>query len=205
MSDQRMPRLSPFVALKGTIEHIFGIGGQVRLRTVCVPAAGESYRVEELKVKVAPTLDRIDRAILRELQVDGRLPNNVLAERVGLSPSPCLRRVRLLEDAGIIKRYVALVDAAKVGLGMTIFARIRLVAQDAATTAGFIAAVETLPEVVECQLIAGDCDFVLRIVTADLEAYRKFQMNHLGQVKGVQSIKTEIPMQTVKLTSAIPL
>ena len=88
---------------------------------------------------------------------------------------------------------------------MTIFARIRLVAQDAATTAGFIAAVEKLPEVIECQLMAGDCDFVLRILTADLEAYREFQMTHLGQVKGVQSIKTEIPMQTVKLISAIPL
>jgi Lrp/AsnC family leucine-responsive transcriptional regulator len=154
---------------------------------------------------MVPSLDRIDRAILRELQSDGRLPNNVLAERVGLSPSPCLRRVRLLEEAGIIKRYVALVDAAKVGLGMTIFARISLVTQDEETTAGFIAVVEKLPEVIECQLMAGDCDFVLRIVTANLESYREFQMNHLGRVKGVQSIKTEIPMQTVKLTSAIPL
>lgn len=150
-------------------------------------------------------LDRTDRAILRELQRDGRLPNNVLAERVGLSASPCLRQVRLLEEAGIIRQYVALVDPAKIGLPMVIFARIWLTAQDEETTAGFIAAVEKLPEVIECQLMAGDCDFVLRIVTADLDAYRKFQMNDLGRIKGVQSIKTEIPMQTVKSTTEIPV
>jgi Lrp/AsnC family leucine-responsive transcriptional regulator len=151
------------------------------------------------------TLDRIDRAILRELQRDGRLPNNVLAERVGLSPSPCLRRVRLMEEAGIIKRYVAVVDAAEVGLGMTVFARVWLGAQDEETTAAFIAAIKELPEVIECHLMAGDCDFILRIVTADLESYRGFLKNHLGRVKGVQSIKSEVPMQTIKLTSAIPL
>lgn len=150
-------------------------------------------------------LDDIDRRILRALQRDGRMSNVELAEKVGLSPSPCLRRVRLLEEAGVIDRYVALLDASKIGMGLTLFARVWLTGQDSETVDRFTKAVARLPQVVECHLMAGDCDFLLRIVAADLDAYRRFQMEHLTRIKGVQSIKTEVPMQKIKLSSELPL
>lgn len=150
-------------------------------------------------------LDATDRRILAALQRDGRLQNIELAKAVGLSPSPCLRRVRLLEEAGVIEHYVAVVNAAKVGKGLTVFARIWLMGQDAETVDHFTDAIRQLPQVVECHLMAGDCDFLLHIVAADLDDYRQFQIEHLTRIKGVQSVKTEIPMQKIKLTSAIPV
>lgn len=150
-------------------------------------------------------LDSIDKRILSVLQKKGRIQNLELAKEVGLSPSPCLRRVRLLEEAGVIKGYTALLDAAKIGMKLTVFARIWLSGQDVDTTDHFVREVVKLPEVVECHLMAGDCDFILRIVAADLDAYRKFQIEHLGRIKGVKSIKTEIPMQECKLSSELPL
>lgn len=150
-------------------------------------------------------LDAIDRRILKALQRNGRLQNVELAEEVGLSPSPCLRRVRLLEEAGVIERYVAVLNAAKVGKGLTVFARVWLKGQDAETVDHFTDAVRLLPEVVECHLMAGDCDFLLRIVAADLDDYRRFQIEHLTRIKGVQSVKTEIPMQKIKQTSELPV
>ncbi len=124
-------------------------------------------------------LDAIDRRILRALQRDGRLQNVELAKQVGLSPSPCLRRVRLLEEAGVIERYVALLDASKIGMGLTVFVRVWLTGQDAETVDRFTESVKKLPQVVECHLMAGDCDFLLRVVAADLDAYRRFQMEQL--------------------------
>lgn len=150
-------------------------------------------------------LDDIDRRILRTLQRNGRMPNVELAEAVGLSPSPCLRRVRMLEEAGVIERYVALLDASKIGMGLTLFARVWLTGQDSETVDRFTKAVSRLPQVVECHLMAGDCDFLLRVVAADLDAYRRFQIDHLTRIKGVQSIKTEVPMQKIKLSSELPL
>ncbi len=150
-------------------------------------------------------LDSIDRAILRVLQQDGKIPNTDLASRVGLSPSPCLRRVKLLEEAGIIERYVALVDAAKLGMGFTVFARVWLTGQDEETVVPFVEATRRLPQVVECHLMAGDCDFILRVVAADLDGYRRFQIEHLGRIKGVRNIKSEIPMQRVKQSTEIPV
>lgn len=150
-------------------------------------------------------LDAIDRHILNVLQRDGRLQNVELAKEVGLSPSPCLRRVRLLEEAGVIEGYVAVLNAAKIGKGLTVFARIWLTGQDAETVDNFTEAVKRLPEVVECHLMAGDCDFLLRIVAADLDDYRQFQIKYLTRIKGVQSVKTEIPMQRIKLTSQLPV
>jgi Lrp/AsnC family leucine-responsive transcriptional regulator len=150
-------------------------------------------------------LDRIDRAILRTLQREGRVQNVELADRVGLSPSPCLRRVRLLEEAGVIERYVALLDPAKVGMGLTVFARVWLTGQDEETVAPFVEAIKELPQVVECHLMAGDCDFLLRVVAADLDAYRRFQIEHLGRIKGVRNVKTDIPMQKIKHSWEIPV
>ena len=150
-------------------------------------------------------LDDIDRRILRELQQDGRLQNIELARRVGLSPSPCLRRVKLLEDAGIIGRYVAVVDQAKVGLGLSMFARISLTAQDAETIDHFIAAMKRLPEVVECYIMLGESDALLRVVVSDLSDYRRFQSTHLTRKNGIQTVKTDVPSETVKQSFALPL
>lgn len=150
-------------------------------------------------------LDAIDRAILRALQQDGRIQNTELADKVGLSPSPCLRRVRLLEEAGLIERYVAVIDPAKVGLGLNVYVRVWLTAQDEDTVATFVKAIKRLPEVVECDLMAGDSDFILRVITADLDAYRRFQVEHLGRIKCVRNLKTEIPMQRIKKSWEIPI
>lgn len=150
-------------------------------------------------------LDAIDRRILNALQRNGRLQNVELSREVGLSPSPCLRRVRLLEEAGIIERYVAVLNAAKIGKGLTVFARVWLKGQDVHTVDHFTEAVRQLPQVVECHLMAGDCDFLLRIVAADLDEYRRFQVEHLARIKGVQSVKSDIPMQKIKQTSELPL
>ena len=150
-------------------------------------------------------MDKIDRRILQTLQQDGKLANNELAQQVGLSASPCLRRVKQLEDAGIIEKYVALVNPQKVNLGLTVFARIWLKGQDAKTVNHFIDSVREIPEIVECQLMAGDCDFFLRIVVSDLDAYRKYQIQHLNKITGIQNVKTEIPLQSIKQTTELPL
>ena len=150
-------------------------------------------------------MDQTDKRILKALQQNGKLQNNELAQVIGLSPSPCLRRVKQLEDDGIIEKYVALVDPAKVNLGLTVFARIWLKSQDAETVDQFVDAIQDMPEVVECQLMAGDCDFFLRIVVADLEAYRQFQIHHLNKISGLQNVKTEIPLQKIKQTTELPL
>jgi Lrp/AsnC family transcriptional regulator, leucine-responsive regulatory protein len=151
------------------------------------------------------TLDPIDRRILRTLQRDGRLQNAELAKRVGLSPSPCLRRVRRLEEAGVIAHYAAILDPTKVGLGMTLFARVWLTGQNEETVGPFVEAIQKLPQVVECHLMAGDCDFLLRILAKDLDDYRRFQIEHLGRIQGVRNIKTDVPMQKVKQSFEVPV
>ncbi len=150
-------------------------------------------------------LDAIDRRILRVLQRNGRIPNVELAKEVGLSPSPCLRRVRLLEESGIIDRYVAVLDAAKVGMGLTVFARVWFKTQDAEITHQFAETVRKFPEVVECYLTTGECDAIMRIVTADLHSYWRFQADHLTRIPSVQSVKTDVPMETIKQSHELPL
>lgn len=151
------------------------------------------------------SLDNTDRRILRALQRDGRMANNELAQVVGLSPSPCLRRVRLLEEAGVIDRYVAVLDPAKVGKGLTFFTRIWLSAQHEDTIDHFVAEVMKLPEVLECYLMLGDCDAMVRVVASSIAEYRRFQSEHLSRIKGVQNVKTDVPSQIVKQTSELPL
>ncbi len=150
-------------------------------------------------------MDQTDKRILQVLQVDGKLQNNELAQRIGLSASPCLRRVRQLEEDGIIRAYVALVDPAKVNLRLTVFARIWLKSQDPQTVNQFVESIREVSEVVECHLMAGDCDFFLRIVVADLDAYRQFQIHRLNKIPNIQSIKTEIPLQNIKQTTELPI
>lgn len=150
-------------------------------------------------------LDEIDRRILRELQRDGRISNAELSDRVGLSPSPCLRRVRLLEEAGVISGYTATLAPEHLGLGVMVFTRVWLKAQDAETVDRFTAAVRDLPNVLDCFLMAGDCDFIMRIVARDLQDYRQFQIDHLSKIDGVASMKSELPMERIKITSALPV
>lgn len=152
-----------------------------------------------------PTLDEIDRRILRALQRDGRLQNTELASEVGLSPSPCLRRVRRLEEAGVIARYVAVINPAKVGLGLSMFVRVWLTTQDAETIDLFIAAMTPLPQVLECYIILGESDALLRVVMADLDDYRRFQSTHLTRKNGIHSVKTDVPSQTAKKTLSLPI
>lgn len=150
-------------------------------------------------------LDEIDRRILRALQRDGRMQNAELAQEVGLSPSPCLRRVRLLEEAGVIQRYVAVLDPAKLGIGMTLFTRVWLTAQDAETIEHFVAAMKQLPQVVECYVMLGESDALLRVVVDDLDGYRRFQTTHLTRANGIRNVKTDLPSEIVKQTHALPV
>lgn len=150
-------------------------------------------------------LDQIDKRILRALQRDARIQNVELATEVGLSPSPCLRRVRLLEQAGVIERYVAVVDGATVGVGLTVFARVWFREQDAESTGRFIDAIQKVPEVVECHLMVGDCDALLRIMVADLNSYWRFQADRLTRIENVRNVKTDVPLATVKRTFEVPL
>ena len=150
-------------------------------------------------------LDDIDRRILRALQRDGRLQNVELAKEVGLSASPCLRRVKLLEEAGIIDRYVAVLNAAKIGLSLSMFARVWLTAQDAETIDHFMDAMKQLPQVVECYIMLGESDALLRVVVADLDDYRRVQAAHLTRKNGIQNVKTDVPIQIVKQTYTLPI
>lgn len=151
------------------------------------------------------TLDAIDRRILRALQRNGRMSNVELANAVGLSPSPCLRRVKLLEEKGVIDQYVAVLNGPKLGLGLTVFARVWFKTQHAETTNLFAETVRNYPEVIECYLTTGECDALLRIVTTDLHAYWRFQSDHLMRIPSVQSVKTDVPMETIKAGRALPV
>lgn len=150
-------------------------------------------------------LDEIDRRILRALQENARLQNTELARQVGLSPSPCLRRVRLLEEAGVIDRYVTVLNPAMVGAGLTLFARVWLTTQNAETIDHFMSAMKQLPQVLDCYIMLGESDALLRVVVADLDAYREFQSRHLTRANGIQNVKTDLPSQIVKQTYALPL
>ena len=157
------------------------------------------------RASVSIKLDRIDKNIIRQLQQYGRIQNNDLAQHVGLSPSSCLRRVKLLEEAGVIQEYTTIVDAQKVGLNLILFSRIWLIGQDAETIDGFIEAMKELPQVMECYIILGECDAMLKVVVPDLESYRKFQSSHLTKKNGITSVKTDLPSQIIKQSYQLPL
>ena len=150
-------------------------------------------------------LDSIDRNILVVLQKDGRLSNTQLAERVGLTPAPCLRRVRALEEAGVIQTYAALVDSRALALGVTVFAQVTLDKQVKDQLEIFEQSVGKWPEVMDCYLMTGDSDYLLRIVLPDVEAYERFLNEALTQVPGVASIKSSFALRQVKYSTALPL
>jgi len=153
-------------------------------------------------------LDRTDRKILAELQRNGRLSNQELADRVSLSPSPCLRRVRRLEERGFIKRYVALVDAEKVGLGLLAYVSIRLdkhVGGSHAPMGEFARDVQRWPEVVECYAMSGDMDYLLRVQVADLAHFSSFAMDTLMRHPAVVDMKSFFALQQIKETTELQL
>ena len=150
-------------------------------------------------------LDDIDRRILAALQADGRMTAQQLADRVGLSPSPCARRVRLLEEAGVVKGYVAVVDQAKVGLPISVFASVKLERQREDDLDRFSQAVARWPEVVDCYLMTGQRDYLLRIVVSDLESYERFIKDKLTRLDGVASIESSFALGQVKRSNALPI
>jgi Lrp/AsnC family leucine-responsive transcriptional regulator len=150
-------------------------------------------------------LDDIDRRILDELQADGRITNQDLSERVGLSPSPCLRRLRQLESIGVIDGYVALVNPERVGLPVTAFIRIRLDQQDDRHLALFEEAVASFPEVMECYLMTGDADYQLRVVVESLQTFEDFLRRKLTRIEGVAQVTTSFALRPVVYKTALPL
>lgn len=143
-------------------------------------------------------LDRFDRDILRALQHDGRLTIQELSERVGLSPSPVSRRVRRLEADGVIRGYAALIDEAALGYGVSVFVSVRLDRQVDEALARFESAVQAFPEVVDCWLMTGARDYLLRIATADLAEFERFLTGRLTRIPGVAAIESSIPLRRVK-------
>ena len=150
-------------------------------------------------------LDPIDRRILGELQSNGRISNVDLAEAVGLSPSPCLRRVRDLESAGVIDRYAAIIDQNAAGRSLSVFVQVTLERQIETALDAFERSVSERPEVMECYLMTGDSDYLLRVVVADVSAYEVFLKDHLTRIPGVSAIKSSFALNRVKYETALPL
>lgn len=150
-------------------------------------------------------LDAIDRKILRALQQDARLSSAELGDKVGISASPCWRRVKALEETGVISRYVTLVDPEALGLGISIFTNVSLDKQIEAALETFQNAVRKRPEVMECYLMTGDFDYLLRVVVGSLGDYERFLLDHLTRIPGVSSIKSSFALKQVKYTTALPV
>jgi Lrp/AsnC family leucine-responsive transcriptional regulator len=150
-------------------------------------------------------LDQIDRKILEHLQADGRMSLNDLAAKVGLSPSPCLRRVRMLERDGVISRYVAVLDQRAVGLPVSVFVSIKLEKQREESLNRFAKAIAGWPEVLECYLMTGSRDYWLRVVVPDLDAYERFVKQKLTRVEGIASIESSFALEQVKYTNVLPV
>ena len=155
------------------------------------------------------TIDKLDRAILRRLQENGRETYDVIGEQVGLSPSAVLRRVKRLEEAGVIDRYVALVRPETVGLGLTAYLNVRLEKYTETSKRNpmdvFRASVQTWPEVVECASLTGEMDYLLRVVVSDMAHYSRFIMDTLLKHPSVQDCKTSFVLDRVKATTAVPV
>ena len=150
-------------------------------------------------------LDAIDRRILEHLQDNARISNVDLAARVGISASPCWRRVRELEESGVISNYATLIDAASVGLMVSVFVNVSLERQVERELDVFQNAIRERPEVMECYLMTGEADFLLRVVVPDLMAYERFLMDHLTRVPGIASIRSSFALKQVKYRTALPL
>ena len=152
-----------------------------------------------------PDLDAIDRKILGQLQSDGRITMQELADKVGLSVSPCHRRVKLLEQRGVITRYVATVDQKALGLHVSVFISIKLARQKEEDLNRFARAISKWDEVLECYLMTGPRDYWLRVVVPDLAAYERFLKQKLTRLEGVASIESSFALAQVKYTNVLPV
>ncbi len=150
-------------------------------------------------------LDRYDRAILQALQQDGRISNVQLAARVNLSESACLRRVRALEQDGLIERYVALLNQKKAGVGGTVFVHIALRREEQSELAAFEKAVQDIPEIMECYLMTGEFDYLLRVVVSDMADFERVHNEALTRLPGVARVNSSIAIRTVTKTTELPL
>jgi len=152
-----------------------------------------------------PGLDESDYRILQNLQEDARLTNVELADRIGLSPSPCLRRLKRLEEDGVISGYMTLVDQNAVGLPVSVFVNVTLKEQSETALEKFEARIRQLPQVMECYLMTGTSDYLLRVVTADLAAYERFLKDHLTRIPVIASIQSSFALKQVSFRTALPL
>jgi Lrp/AsnC family transcriptional regulator, leucine-responsive regulatory protein len=151
------------------------------------------------------SLDRFDRQILEHLQRDGRLANQDLADRIGLSPSPCLRRVRALEKRGFITGYRAIVDGRKLGFALMALVHITLDRHTPERFANFDAKIRVLPEVLECLLVAGEeADYVLKVVVRDMDGYQKLLLNRITRIEGVTGVRSSFVLRPVVERTSIP-
>lgn len=163
------------------------------------------FELRRIRLLPREKLDDIDRRILVALQRNARLTNVELAAEVGLSPSPCLRRVSLLEKAGVISGYHASLDRTCLGLGLTVFVGIKVERHHDAAAKAFREAVQARPEVVSCHLVSGEADFLLQIAVPDLAAYERLLLQTLLKLPGVRDIRSNFAIQTVKEQTALPL
>ncbi|KRO94488.1 MAG: AsnC family transcriptional regulator [SAR92 bacterium BACL26 MAG-121220-bin70] len=153
-----------------------------------------------------PKLDRIDRRILEEIQVDGSISYLELSERVGLSPSPCARRIKILQETGIINRQITLLDQEKLGLPISIYVMVCLENQESGRLENFDRSVSAWPEVLECSLITGsDADYLLKVVMPDMDYYQRFLLKKLNRIDGIRSIKTSFVLRKVVQRTELPL
>jgi DNA-binding Lrp family transcriptional regulator len=150
-------------------------------------------------------LDRIDRKILHDLQNNGRMTNVELAERAGISAPPCLRRVRALEESGVIKGYHADIDPSSLGFGITVFAQVGLSSQAETDLRAFEETVKSWPQVRECHLVSGESDYILKIVAEDWDAYQKFLTTHLTTAPNLSQIKSALGVRTAKYAPGVPV
>ncbi|MCX2980774.1 Lrp/AsnC family transcriptional regulator [Halieaceae bacterium IMCC14734] len=150
-------------------------------------------------------LDRTDYQILHHIQNNARISNIDLAEIVGLSPSPCLRRVKALEREGVIKRYAGIVDASAVGLPISIFVNVSLVRQERMGLEEFEQRISSYPEVMECYLMTGSSDYLVRVVAPDLQAYERFLADKLTRIPGVANIQSSFALKQVVYNTELPL
>jgi len=150
-------------------------------------------------------MDATDRAMLAHLQADGRLPNNALADRVHLSPSPCLRRLKRLEAGGTIRGYRAILDRRKVGLGLTVFLELKLRTNSERQAAELERKVADIDEIVACHMLAGEADFLLEIVVPDLAAYEQLLFHTLVELADFTDVRSNIVIRTAKEHGPLPL
>ena len=150
-------------------------------------------------------LDATDWKILSHLQDHARIANVELAREVFLSPSPCLQRVKKLEESGLIRRYVTLLDPHKLGLTVSVFIQVTLEKQIEQSLENFERSIRDRPEVMECYLMTGDADYLLRVVMPDLPSFERFMLDHLAKIPGIASIKSSFALKQVKYQTALPL